>query len=155
MRAPASSPSRRSRRPRLRVIRRRSRKLILRKGTRRVAPYTIGAAILVLGIVFTVLLEQVVLAQSAFKLAELRQELVAAENRHQELLLEATRLGNTERIERIAREELGMVDAESAATNFLYADIVDEDTPGEAGKVAERTPPGTGSAAAEAGGSSP
>ena len=57
-----------------------------------------------------VLLEQVTLAQSAFKLQNLRQELVVAEEQHEELLLEAAHKGNEGRIERYARDVLGMID---------------------------------------------
>jgi cell division protein FtsL len=109
--------------PHLRVVRRNARKLIVRRGSRRMAPYAVGGAIVVLAIIFTVLLEQVVLAQSAFKLAELREKLVAAETRHHELLLEAAALENSDRIERFAREELGMVDADLTSAGYIYADI--------------------------------
>jgi len=124
----SSSPSRlpartRKSSPQLRVVRRKSRKLIVRHGSRRVAPYALGGAMLVLGLIFTVLLEQVVLAQSAFKLAALREELVAAENRSFELQLEVARLESSDRIERFAREELGMVDSDLASADYIYADI--------------------------------
>lgn len=109
--------------PHLRVVRRKSRKLIVRHGSRRAAPYIIGGAILVLGIIFTVLLEQVVLAQSAFKLAALREEFVAAEERNQELWFEVARLENSDRIERFAREQLGMVDSDLSSAAYIYADI--------------------------------
>jgi cell division protein FtsL len=109
--------------PHLRVVRRKSRKLIVRHSSRRVAPYVIGGAILVLGIVFTVLLEQVVLAQSAFKLAAVREKLVAAETRHNELMLQKAELESTDRIERFARDQLGMVDSDPVTLNYIYADI--------------------------------
>jgi cell division protein FtsL len=107
--------------------------LIVRRGSRRAAPYVIGGAILVLGIVFTVLLEQVVLAQSAFKLNGLQKKLVAAEMHHQELLLEVNRLESSDRIERFAREKLGMVDSDPAAADYIYADISD-DSPAPLGR---------------------
>jgi cell division protein FtsL len=121
----SSRPSRAARKspPHLRVVRRKSRKLIVRHPSRRAAPYVIGGAILVLGIVFTVLLEQVVLAQSAFKLAEVRARLVAAETRHHELLLQTAELESTDRIERFARDQLGMVDSDPVSANYIYADI--------------------------------
>jgi cell division protein FtsL len=65
----------------------------------------------IVAVVIGVLLEQVVLAQSAFKVGRLREEVFEAEARHQELLLEATRLGSPGRIERFARDQLGMVEA--------------------------------------------
>jgi cell division protein FtsL len=71
--------------------------------------------------IFGVLLEQVVLAQSAFELGRVRQEVVAAEAHHQELLLEATKLGSPGRIERYARDRLGMVD--SAKVGYIVAEV--------------------------------
>jgi cell division protein FtsB len=124
----ARGRSGRNSRPQLHVVHRKSRKLIMRSGTRRAAPYVIGGAILVLGIIFTVLLEQVVLAQSAFKLAALREELVAAETRHHELLLESAQLENSDRIEHFAREQLGMVDSDLASADYIYADISRDST---------------------------
>jgi cell division protein FtsB len=72
-------------------------------------------------VVFGVLLEQVVLAQSAFKLGHIREESVVAEARHQELLLEATKLGSPGRIESYARTQLGMVDA--GEVSYIVADV--------------------------------
>ena len=139
-------------RPQLRIVRRKSRKLIVRRGSRRAAPYVIGGAILVLGIIFTVLLEQVVLAQSAFKLAELREELVAAENRSFELQLEIARLESSDRIERFAREELGMVDSDLASADYIYADISRDSTVPKGQRLqddAAERPPSTESLAGE------
>ena len=65
-------------RPRLRVVRRRrTRGLIRRKGARRIAPAAILAAILAVALVFGVLLEQVVLARSAYELWDVRNALTA------------------------------------------------------------------------------
>jgi cell division protein FtsL len=139
----------RNRRPPVRATRRRSRKLIVRKGTRRIAPLTIAGAMVVLAVVFTVLLEQVVLAQSAFKLASLREELFEAEETRQELRLEAERLANSDRIERIARDELGMIDPDPTVANFVYADIVDRSESPRRLELADTGSPGAGSAAPE------
>jgi hypothetical protein len=109
-----------SERPRLEVVRRRSRSLIERNAPRRFAPVVVVAVILALSAVGGVLLEQVVLAQSAFKMSRLRGELSAAETRHQELLLEATKLESPRRIERFARTELALVEPE--AVSYLVSD---------------------------------
>jgi cell division protein FtsB len=74
-------------------------------------------------IVAGVLLEQVVLAQSAFELAELRQNLAAAETRHEELLLEAANLDSATRIERYARNSLGMVEPAPGTIEYIVADV--------------------------------
>lgn len=94
----------------LRVVRRRSRRgRIDRSGPGRTATVAALAMIGVVAVVFAVLLEQVVLAQSAFKLADVQRRLAEAEGRHEELLLQAARLGSPDRIERYARDRLGMV----------------------------------------------
>jgi cell division protein FtsL len=85
------------------------------------APVWIVSGLCVLMAVFGVLLEQVVLAQSAFELGPIREQVLAAEADHQELLLEATKLGSPGRIERYAREELGMVD--SAEVGYIVAEV--------------------------------
>jgi cell division protein FtsL len=94
----------------LRVVRRRSRKLIKRKSPRRVAPVAIIAVILSGAIVSGVLLEQVVSAQTAFRLSRLTKEAQTAQAKNGDLLLQASRLGSPARIERYARTRLGMVD---------------------------------------------
>ena len=80
-------------------------------------------AIVAGAIVFGVLLEQVVLAQSAFKLTSIRQSLATAEARHEELLLEAAKLDSAARIEKYARVELGMIDPAPATVRYIVADI--------------------------------
>lgn len=97
----------------LRVIRRRGRSLIKRSGSRRTAPWFIVAIITVGSVVAGVLLEQVVLAQSAFKLQEMDKRLAQAETRQEELLAEMAELESPGRIERYARNYLGMVDPSS------------------------------------------
>jgi cell division protein FtsL len=101
-----------SERPHLRLVRRRSRALIDRRSTR-LAPLAVLAAICVAAVVLTVLLEQVVLAQSAFKMSRVRKSMMAAEARNQELLLDVTKLQSPGRIERFARDTLGMVEPDN------------------------------------------
>ncbi len=74
-------------------------------------------------IIFSVLLEQVILAQSAFELNQLRKDLTAAESRHEELLLEAARLDSAVRIERFARRSLGMVAPAPGAIEYVVAEV--------------------------------
>ena len=121
---PATGPSRESRLgagPGLSVVRRRSRALIKRRTPRRVAPVVIGVAIFVATVVFGVVLEQIVLAQSAFKMARLTEALARAETTQQELLLQATRLESPTRIQRFARVRLGMVQPHEI--DYLVADV--------------------------------
>ena len=117
------APRTRTRTPGLRLVRRRSRKLIRRGLSTRLAPLAIVASIGVIAVVIAVLLEQVVLAQSAFKLARIRAEVVEAEAEHQELLLEATRLGSPGRIEHYATQELGMVKPQPQELDYVVADV--------------------------------
>jgi cell division protein FtsL len=98
------------------VVRRRSRKLIKRESPRRVAPVAIIAVILSGAIVSGVLLEQVMSAQTAFRLSRLTKATQTAQAKNGDLLLEASRLGSPARIERYARTRLGMVDP----TNLQY-----------------------------------
>ena len=107
--------------PKLNLVRRGSRNLIRRRHTSRMAPVWIVSGLCALLTVFGVLLEQVVLAQSAFELGRVRQQVLAAEAHHQELLLDATQLGSPGRIERYAREKLGMVD--SAEVGYIVAEV--------------------------------
>lgn len=113
MSARAAQVGRRSsstRRAELRVVRRRGRSLIRRTGSRRTAPLFLVAAIAVAAVISGVLLEQVVLAQSAFKLQSINARLERAEERQEELLAEVAQLESPGRIERYARNRLGMVD---------------------------------------------
>ena len=102
---------------------------IVRAESRRLTPVVILGGIAALGIVFAVLLEQVVLAQSAFKLARLRADVVAAEARNHQLLLDASKLQNAERIEQYARDQLGMVPARSASAEYIVADVARRSAP--------------------------
>lgn len=117
------APRTRTKHPGLRLVRRRSRSLIRRGFSTRFAPLAIVASIGVVAVVVVVLLEQVFLAQSAFKLASVRKEVVQAETVHQELLLEATRLGSPDRIAKYARDELGMVEPLPEQIDYIVADI--------------------------------
>ena len=126
--APALRPGRArpaSHRPKthLRVVRRKSRGLIKRSPARRAAPVMITAGIIMAAVVAGVLLEQVLMAQSAFKLGEIRTRLMAAEGRHNELMLEATRLEGDARIQTYAREVLGMTRADPNASVYIVAPI--------------------------------
>ena len=131
-------------RPPLGVARRRSRDLTVRTRARRLAPLAIGGVILALAIVFGILLEQVVLAQSAFRLADISKQLTEEQSRHQELLLKAARLESGDRIERIARDRLGMV--EPRHTEYVVADI----RTGDDRSIAGVTPGGAASKTARA-----
>jgi cell division protein FtsL len=111
--------------PRLGLMRRRSRSLMKRGAGTRLAPFVVLAGICVAAVVFGVLLEQVILAQSAFKMAGVRREMVAAQARNQELLLEMTKLSRPQRIESYARAQLGMVDP--AGVEYLVADVGSSD----------------------------
>jgi cell division protein FtsL len=97
---------------------------MVRAGSRRLASLGIAATIVVLGVVFAVLLEQVVLAQSAFKLKGIQDDLVSAETRHRELMLEAAKLESSERIERFARDRLGMIKPDVRTVGYIQADVI-------------------------------
>ena len=110
----------------LKVVRRNKRGLIKRGSQRRVTPFLVLGGIFVVGTVFAILLAQVVLAQSGFKMAKLREQTIKAEARHAELVLQAARLGSAERIERVAVEELGMV--HPTRVEYIVADVRSRDT---------------------------
>ena len=107
----------------LRLARRSKKGLIKRHSQRRFAPLAIVAVILVCATVFTVLLEQVILAQTGFKMAQLRERVVAAESRHAELVLRAAKLGSPERIERVAISELGMTYPAASEIKYIVANV--------------------------------
>jgi hypothetical protein len=79
------------------------------------------ATILVIATIFAVLLEQVVLAQTGFKMAQLRDDLVKAEARQAELVMHSAKLSSSERIERYAISNLGMVRAERV--EYIVANV--------------------------------
>ena len=122
-RAASLRPRPSTRKTELRVVRRRTTSHIKRSGATRIAPVAIAVAIGIAAIVAAILLEQVALAQSAFHLSDLRTELQAAESEHEELLLEAAQLDSAARIERYARETLGMVDPEPASVQYIVANV--------------------------------
>jgi cell division protein FtsL len=125
-RAQTSAAPARARRPQQRnlsVVRRRRRGLIQRGPSRRMTPLVIGGVILVALLIATVLLEQVLMAQSAFKLEEIRRRTERAETRNQELVLEVTQLENKSRIEEYARTQLGMTETNAATSEYMVADI--------------------------------
>jgi hypothetical protein len=74
-------------------------------------------------VVVGILLEQVLMAQSAFKLGRMRTQVTRAEGRHEELMLQATKLESPTRIEGFARTRLGMVDPDPATTQYVVADL--------------------------------
>ena len=115
-----SSPA--SRTP-LKLARRSKSGLIKRHSQRRFAPLVIVSVLLVGATVFTVLLEQVILAQTGFKMAQLRDRVVAAESRHAELVLRAAKLGSPERIERVAITELGMTYPAPSEVKYIVANV--------------------------------
>jgi hypothetical protein len=94
----------------------------------------IVAAICVAAIVFGVLFEQVVLAQSAFKMTRIGKRLARAESIHEALLLQSTKLQSLQRIESYARRRLGMVDPPSVS--YIVARV-----PPAAGRSRIRRPP--------------
>jgi cell division protein FtsL len=122
---PSAAPERvrRSEERNLSVVRRKRRSLIQRGTSRRITPLVFGGVILVALLISTVLLEQVLMAQSAFKLEEIRLQTERAETRKQELILEVSRLENDSRIEEYARSQLGMIETNSATSEYMVADI--------------------------------
>ena len=105
----------------LRVVRRRSRRLIVRQRARVLAPFVVATSIFAAVVIAAVLLEQVVLAQSAFKLDALQRRMTAAQARHQELLLRSAKLGSPARVERYATARLGMV--QPGGRSYIVADL--------------------------------
>lgn len=90
--------------------------------SRRLAPAVVVATILVAATIFGVLLAQVVLAQSGFKMQRLREEVAQADEEHARLVLKAAKLGSAERIERVAIEQLGMIYPESMP-EYIVANV--------------------------------
>lgn len=134
--------------PALKLARRQTRKLIKRSGARRIAPAYIAVTIVVGAVIAGVLLEQVVLAQSAFKLEAINKKLAAAEARQEELLAEMAELESPGRIERHARAELGMVDPVTVEYIVANVRIGNENRLAQAMNAREIAAPGTASAQA-------
>lgn len=82
-----------------------------------------AGVILAAGVIGGVLLEQVMLAQSAFKLQRIQERLQSAEAERQELLLEAAKLESPGRIEQFARTRIGMIDAPPAQVQYIVANV--------------------------------
>ena len=141
-----STPRRQARSP-LNIVRRNRKRLIKRATSRRVAPLAVVGAIFVAGTIFTVLLSQVVLAQSGFKMAKLREDILAAEEENAALMLRAARLNSSERIERYAITRLGMV-YPTAVPEYIVANVRTKSFDRLAGTVTEPSLPATGQAAA-------
>lgn len=113
-----------TRRAELQVVqRRRSRNLVKKSEERRSVSLYIGLALFAGAVIAAILLEQVVLAQSAFHLSDLRKELQVAEEKHEALVLEAAKLDSSARIERYARENLGMIDPGPGGVQYIVAKI--------------------------------
>ena len=144
--APAADAARAGR-PHLHLVRRRSRKLIQRTGARRVAPLAVVLALCSLAVVFSVLLERVLLAQSAFEVARIRGRLARAQNAHEELLLASSQLEDPDRIERYARQQLGMVDPAPSSVRYIVANMGVRLEHGLTGRVARVDTPAVGEAA--------
>jgi cell division protein FtsL len=116
-------PSTKDRAKHLSVVERRL-KAVGKGSKRRTKGFVITVSLLLGGaIVMGVLLEQVLLAQSAFELAELRKNVAAAEVRHEELLLQSANLDSATRIERYARNNLGMVEPAPGTVEYIVADV--------------------------------
>jgi cell division protein FtsL len=93
------------------------------KPHRRVSPLVFLAIVCVLGTVALVLVERVMLAQSAFELTRLMERVEAADERRSELAFEVARRENPGRIEHYARTKLGMVDPDPASIQYIVADV--------------------------------
>ena len=107
----------------LRIVKRRSRRLIRRSPSTRSTPLVVAGVILVVAAIFGILLEQVLMSQSAFKLGKIRERMIAAQSRHEDLIFQVSQLESDARIESYGRTELGMVEADPARTEFIVADI--------------------------------
>lgn len=117
---PATAAPRRKAAPKstLRLVRR--KRSARRSKSRRFAPAIVCVAVIIAA-VSVVLIEQVMLAQTAFKVAQMREQIVKAEARHAELVLQAAQLGSSERIERVARRDLNMVPPEEV--HYVVANV--------------------------------
>jgi cell division protein FtsB len=105
----------------LHLVKRKKHRLIKRSKGTRFAPVAVLGAICVAAVIFGVLLEQVVLAQSAFKLTQVNEKLEVARSKHESLLLTAAQLEAPGRIENYARTRLGMVDP--PVVEYIVADV--------------------------------
>jgi len=113
----------------------------------------LAMVVLVIAAVFAILLEQVMLAQSGFKMAKLQQKIEKAETKHAELVLEAAKLSSSERIERFAISNLGMVRPERV--EYIMANVGVKGAARIAAAPKVDALPATGEAAAELGAPAP
>ena len=90
------------------------------KERRRVPWLVIFSLIFVFTVIFGVLFARVVLVKTSFKLQRIQEDLTAAEELHEELMLEAAKMESPARIERTARA-MGMV--EPPTVNYIVADV--------------------------------
>jgi cell division protein FtsL len=112
----------------------------------RIAPLAVVAVLCVLGIVFGVLLERVMLAQSAFELTRLMKRVEAADERRSELTFEVARRENPGRIEDYARTQLGMVDPDPTTMQYIVADVAPRRRDASGNRLARVTSTGPASA---------
>ncbi len=117
------------------------------KPRRRVSPLAIAAVACLLGTVALVLVERVMLAQSAFELTRLMERVEAADERRSELTFEVARRENPGRIEHYARTQLGMVDPDPTAIQYIVADVAPRRTDPAGGSIGARVA-GSGPASA-------
>ncbi len=118
-----------------------------RVARRRVSPLAIVAVVCVLGTVALVLVERVMLAQSAFEMTRLMKHVEALDERRSELTFEVARRENPGRIEKFAREQLGMVDPDPTRIRYIVADVAPRRTDPAGGALHPRVA-GTGPASA-------
>ncbi len=135
-------------RARLSIVKRRKFRLL-----KRVSPMLVVMVVFVIAAVFAILLEQVMLAQSGFKMAKLQQKIEKAETKHAELVLEAAKLSSSERIERFAISDLGMVRPERV--EYIMANVGVKGAARIAAAPKPEALPATGEAAAELGAPAP
>ncbi|MDQ3981178.1 MAG: septum formation initiator family protein [Actinomycetota bacterium] len=114
----------------------------------RISPLAVVAVVCVLGIVFGVLLERVMLAQSAFELTRLMERVEAADERRSELTFEVARRENPGRIEEFARTELGMVDPDPTTIEYIVAKVAQPRSDAVGGRRLQARVSGTGPASA-------
>lgn len=122
---------------------------------RRVSPLMVVAVVCVLGTVALVLVERVMLAQSAFELTRLMESVEAADERRSELTFEVARRENPGRIERYARTKLGMVDPDPATIEYIVADVAPRRSDAGGGSLQARVAGSGSSSAAGAWGEAP
>lgn len=91
-----------------------------KKGRKRLPWLVIISLVCVFTVIFGVLISRVVLVKTSFKLQKLQSDLAAAEELHEELMLEAAKMESPARIERVATS-MGMI--EPPTVNYIVADV--------------------------------